>query len=627
MTVIESMKARGIIPRAALYARFSSDNQREESIDAQLRAMREYCQRNKVVIACEYCDHAKSATTDDRPEFQKMIRESKNCEFDIVIVHKLDRFSRDRYDSAYYKRELKRCGVSLISVLENLDDSPESIILESVLEGMSEYYSRNLAREVMKGMKETALQCRALGGCAPFGLKIDPETRRFVINEDEVDAVKMIFDKVLMGIGYGEIIHELNEMGYKTRGGKPFGKNSLHEILRNEKYRGVYIFNRVETRDVNRKRNNHKDKPVEDMIRIEGGIPRIIDDEVWEGVQAILRSRKKHRGGNNTAKETYLLTGKIECGECGHSFTGVRHFSDRNKLKYVCYQCSNRKRTASQGCKNKEIRREYLETFIMQEISKIIFDELNGEKVVKEYYKYHTTFDGESVKKLRQLNGSLQAINKKIDNIISAVASTGSSALLSSLQGFEEERESIKAQIAEVEKQCKTQTVSEMMVELAYEYAKGMYRSGDKELYRQLINLYVDKVVVYRDHVEFFLNTLPADILKGELDRSLGIGEEESLIDYMQRCDPTIIEALKAVGSTTKKGGTADSGTSENHDEKKADNQAKNDRLSTFSGGGDGNRTRVRKSIHAVFSGCSLFAEFPTLVQTNKSEGRYPFYA
>ena len=100
MTVIESMKARGIIPRAALYARFSSDNQREESIDAQLRAMREYCKRNKVVITNEYCDHARSATTDDRPEFQRLIRESKNCEFNIVIEHKLDRFSRDRYDSA-----------------------------------------------------------------------------------------------------------------------------------------------------------------------------------------------------------------------------------------------------------------------------------------------------------------------------------------------------------------------------------------------------------------------------------------------------------------------------------------------------------------------------------------------
>ena len=554
MTVIESIKSRGVIPRAALYARFSSDNQREESIDAQLRAMREYCLRNNVVIANEYCDHARSATTDDRPEFQRLIRESKNCEFNIVIVHKLDRFSRDRYDSAYYKRELKRSGVSLISVLENLDDSPESIILESVLEGMSEYYSRNLAREVMKGIRESALQCRAVGGCAPFGYKINPETKRYEIEEDEIDAVRMIFDKVLEGVGYGDIIHDLNSMGYLTRGGKPFGKNSLHVILRNEKYRGVYIFNRVEKKDVNRKRNNHRSKNPEEMIRIEGGVPQIIDDKVWEGVQAILNSRTKHRVSNNSGKETYLLTGKIICGECGHSFTGVRqHFSGRNKLKYVCYHCSNRKRTISQACRNKEIRREYLETFVMQEISRMIFDELDAEKIVKEYYKYHTTFDEESTNKLKQLNGALQSINKKIDNIISAVANTGSSALLSSLQDYEAEREKIKRQIEEVEKQSKTQTVTETMVELAYEYARGLYRSGDKNLYRQLIHLYVDKIIVYYDHVEFYLNTLPSDILKGELDRSLGIGEEESLVEYMMRGDPNIVNALKALDASNKK--------------------------------------------------------------------------
>ena len=224
MTIIESMKARGVIPRAALYARFSSDNQREESIDAQLRAMREYCQRNKVVITSEYCDHARSATTDDRPEFQRMIHESKSCGFDLVIVHKLDRFSRDRYDSAYYKRELKKCGVSLVSVLENLDDSPESIILESVLEGMSEYYSRNLAREVMKGMRESALQCRAIGGHAPFGYKINPETKHYEINETEVDAVRMIFDDVLHGIGYSEIIHKLNAMGFRPEAARRSAK-------------------------------------------------------------------------------------------------------------------------------------------------------------------------------------------------------------------------------------------------------------------------------------------------------------------------------------------------------------------------------------------------------------------
>ena len=242
----------------------------------------------------------------------------------------------------------------------------------------------------------------------------------------------------------------------------------------------------------------------------------------------------------------------------------------------------------SHACRNKEIRREYLEIFVMQEISRMIFDELDAEKIVAEYYKYHTTFDEESTNKLKQLNGALQSINKKIDNIISAVANTGSSALLSSLQDYEAEREKIKRQLEEVEKQAKTQTVTETMVELAYEYARGLYRSGDKNLYRQLIHLYVDKIIVYYDHVEFYLNTLPADILKGELDRSLGIGEEESLVEYMMRCDPSIVEALKTLESNQKKMGTVDDGTHEAYKRKKAENPLKINELSTFIGGGDG---------------------------------------
>ena len=152
--------------RVALYARFSSDNQRTESIDAQIRAMKAYCQQRRFVIVNTYIDEAKSATTDRRPAFQQMIADSKDRNFNILLVHKLDRFARNRYDSAVYKRELKKNGVTVYSVLENLDDSPESIMMESVLEGMSEYYSQNLAREVMKGMRETALQGKHTGGNA-----------------------------------------------------------------------------------------------------------------------------------------------------------------------------------------------------------------------------------------------------------------------------------------------------------------------------------------------------------------------------------------------------------------------------------------------------------------------------
>ena len=133
------------------YARFSSDNQREESIDAQLRAIRQYCQQHDYILLDTYVDEARSATTDDRPAFQQMVKDSASGDWSAVIVHKLDRFSRNRYDSAIYKKQLKDNGVHVESVLERLDDSPESVILESLLEGMSEYYSKNLAREVLKG--------------------------------------------------------------------------------------------------------------------------------------------------------------------------------------------------------------------------------------------------------------------------------------------------------------------------------------------------------------------------------------------------------------------------------------------------------------------------------------------
>lgn len=211
------------IPKVAQYARFSSDNQRSESIDAQIRAMNQFCKQNHWQVVSTYTDEARSATTDNRPQFQQMIADSGKGLFDIVLVHKLDRFSRDRYDSAIYKKKLKKNHVKLCSVLERMDDSPESIMMEAVLEGMSEYYSKNLAREVMKGMNETALQCKHTGGCPPLGYDLD-ENRHLIINEQEAQAVRIIFQMFADGHGYTTIIDYLNAHGYKTKRGKMFGK-------------------------------------------------------------------------------------------------------------------------------------------------------------------------------------------------------------------------------------------------------------------------------------------------------------------------------------------------------------------------------------------------------------------
>lgn len=341
MTVVDRLRNRGITPKAVLYARFSSDNQREESIEAQLRAMHDYCKRNGIVIIHEYCDRAKSATTDDRPEFLKMVAAAKTGDFDFAIVHKLDRFSRNRYDSAFYKRELKKNGVQLLSVLEQMDDSPESIILESVLEGMSEYYSKNLAREVMKGMRESAMACRYVGGWIPYGFQVDKDTHKYVIDEYEAEAVRIMFRDVANGCGYNVVLNKLNTMGYRTRLGNTFSKETMYEMLRNEKYNGVYVFSRASSKNESGRRNNHMDKPVEDQIRIPGGMPKIVDDDTFAKVQSILASRKRH--GRRNGKRKYLLSGFVYCGICGHKYCGDSMQSGKERITVGTYFCNNRK--------------------------------------------------------------------------------------------------------------------------------------------------------------------------------------------------------------------------------------------------------------------------------------------
>ena len=198
------------------YCRFSSDMQRDGySIEAQKDAIKKYCHDNGIELLTFYVDEAISGTTDERPSFQKMIRDSHSKQFDTVIVHKLDRFSRNKYDSAIYKRLLSQKNVRVISVLENLDDSPESIILESVLEGMSEYYSKNLSREVKKGLYENAYKCQFNGGTPLYGYSID-SNKKYIINDYEAIAVRLIFQMFADGYSYSEIISELTKRGYKT---------------------------------------------------------------------------------------------------------------------------------------------------------------------------------------------------------------------------------------------------------------------------------------------------------------------------------------------------------------------------------------------------------------------------
>lgn len=157
-----------------IYARYSSDNQREESIEGQLRECKEYAKHNDIQIVDSYIDRALSARTDNRPAFQQMIKDSAKNNFEVVIVWKLDRFARNRYDSAHYKAQLRKNGVKVISANENISESSEGIILESVLEGMAEYCSTDLSEKVIRGLTENAMKCKFNGDPITFGFNFEP---------------------------------------------------------------------------------------------------------------------------------------------------------------------------------------------------------------------------------------------------------------------------------------------------------------------------------------------------------------------------------------------------------------------------------------------------------------------
>lgn len=616
MTVVERLRNRGVTPRAVLYARFSSDNQREESIEAQLRAMHEYCSRNSIVVIHEFCDRAKSATTDDRPEFLKMIAASREGDFDFAIVHKLDRFSRNRYDSAYYKRELKKNGVQLLSVLEQMDDSPESIILESVLEGMSEYYSKNLAREVMKGMRESAMDCRYIGGWVPYGFRVDPQTHRYIINDYEAEAVRMIFRDVADGCGYNVVLNKLNSMGYRTRLGNTFSKETLYEMLRNEKYNGVYVFSRAASKDELGRRNNHLDKPIEDQIRIPGGMPKIVDDDTFARVQAILTSRKRH--GRRDGKRKYLLTGMVFCGLCGHRYCGdsMQTGGEKNRSVIGTYFCNNRKNHGAHACSNSNIHQEPLEELVLRKIEEIVFDESRIPGIVQAYRELCQQEDGTDKEKIRTLRQNLKTVEQKIANIVNIIANTGSAALVTQLTQLEREKELLDVQIQEEERDTKENDLDEEAIRAAFRQAQKMFHSGTLPQMEQIINLYLDKVLVYPDYVEIHLNNVPDNLLNPSqtMDKPALGGLHTFYIEKMcEKNDPQ--------NRTREKGQYGYNILVKLHriEQKKAKSRRKGQKEtraqdgldSSKTGGAEGNRTPVRKQLGKNFSGRSLLFTFP----------------
>ncbi len=504
------------ILRAVAYARFSTDGQREESIEAQVRAIRGFAEQKGYALHKVYADRGISGTTDNRPEFLRMIDDAKRGKFDVVIVHKLDRFARNRADSAIYRQELGKCNVKLLSVLETFDDSPESIILQSVIEGYNEYYSMNLRREVMKGLRENALTCRFTGGVPCLGYDIDKETMKYVINPYEAEAVKLIFRLYLDGAGYTEIINELNCRGYKTKRGSVFGKNSLYEILRNEKYSGVYVYNKSVHPDADGKFNRHKSKDDSEIIRIENGVPAIISKEDFQKVQAKMAERKK-KTASFKAKQEYLLSGKIVCGECGSTYAGNARKATRRSPLYVSYSCV--KKNGKVSCKNPGIKRDEIENLILKRLSETIFNEALLPHILDQYNEYAKKRNHEYILTSKEMKQRIAETDKGISNIVNLAVQTGSAALMSKLRELEESKREQEQALLEAERQLADMCVDEKRLRDAFRKAKQMLKGGALKNRKAIVEQYVNRVTIYKEKIEVEYTISDTYVFKEEIQR------------------------------------------------------------------------------------------------------------
>ena len=310
--------------RAVIYARYSSESQREESIEGQLRECYAFARKNDISVIGEYIDRAFSAKTDRRPDFQRMIKDSAKRHFDLVIVWKLDRFARNRYDSANYKAVLKRNGVKVMSATESISEGSEGILLESVLEGMAEYYSADLSEKVIRGHTENALKCKYNGGTLPIGYTTDKE-QNYHIDPLTAPFVLEAYQNYDEGMTMSEIAVILNQKELKnTRGGRISIEN-VASLLKNRRYTGEYIY-----RD----------------IVVPDGIPAIVPKDLFDRVQEKIAKNKK-APARHKAEDDYILTTKLFCGECKSLMVGESGTSCTKQV-YHYYKCVSAKKHT--GC-------------------------------------------------------------------------------------------------------------------------------------------------------------------------------------------------------------------------------------------------------------------------------------
>lgn len=494
---------------AVIYARYSSHSQTEQSIEGQLRDNYAWAKQHGITVVGEYIDRHLSGTKDQRPDFQRMISDAAKRQFELVIVWKLDRFARNRYDSAIYKAKLKKFGVRVVSVKENITDTPEGIILEGLLESMAEYYSANLSQNVMRGKRESIAKGNYCGGTIPYGYKaVD---KKLVVDDKTAPMVRYMFEQYAQGTSKKKIIEELNRRGYRSRSGGPLTTNSMSHVLPNTCYIGQYKY-KGET--------------------VPGLAEPMIDAELFDRVQVRLAATARAPAAKK-AKVTYLLTGKAYCGYCGTAMVGESGRSHTGTV-YNYYACHNKKKR--QGCHKKNERKDFIEWYVVEQTLQYILTPDRIVRVAKAVVdEYNKEFSDDSINELEK---ALDQIDHELDKLVDALIDSPKVAhkkIYDRMEILEGQKAELDEEIAKLRIAQEIRLTEDEVKAWLKQFTKG--DPLDEDFRRRIIDVFINTVYLYDDRVIIFYN------IKG--------GKQVSYIDLINSDDLPVEEEssdLKAVG-------------------------------------------------------------------------------
>jgi len=453
---------------AVIYARYSSERQTEQSIEGQIRECTEFAKYNDITIVDTYIDRATTGTNDNRTAFQRLLKDCTKQAWDIVLVYKLDRFSRNKYEMAIHRKTLRDSGIKLVSAKENIPDSPEGIILESLLEGMAEYYSAELSQKVKRGMRESRIKGQFTGGYLLYGYKV--ENKKVVIDEDKAEVVRRIFKEYASNVFIKDIVAGLTNDGILNRG-KAFAKNTIHHMLKNEKYAGIVRYG---------------DEIFTDIY------PSIIPEKLFYYVQ---KKIQENRYGTHKPDIVYLLKNKVRCGYCGKQIQSDSGTSKNGDIKRY-YKCRSRK--TSKSCKKENIRKEIFENIVVDTTIKVLDNPENlnllADKIIT---AQKSRIEDTTI--LNILKDEQNSTQKAIDNLLSAIEQgVVTPTTKRRLEELELKLDNINEKLLSEQSKNKTSLTRTDILKFL--------KKGLKKEPRLLIQQLIDKIILYDDKVEIYYN-------------------------------------------------------------------------------------------------------------------------